>query len=276
MSKISLIATDLDGTLLDSAGKISERNSKTIKEAISSGIGFTLCTGRMFRSALPFAVQLGVKLPIICYNGAMLKRPDGETLWHKPLDLGLAKELLSIFRERGVYVQAYAGDVLYVRNSDVNAYKEYTKMFGVTGEVIGDELFNPQSAPTKLLGITARDEEAEELVPYISERFGDRIYVTRSNSNFVEMMDSSVNKAKGLAKLAEIMNVPMSEVMALGDGENDVDMTSVAGVGVAMSNGAEKIKKAASYVAPTNDENGVSWAIERFALKTQPASSEME
>ncbi|MDR3321319.1 MAG: Cof-type HAD-IIB family hydrolase [Synergistaceae bacterium] len=267
MASVKLIATDLDGTLLDSTGEIPERNFKIIKEAMAGGVAFTVCTGRMFRSAMRFAEQLGVKLPLICYNGAMLKRLDGEVIWHKPLDLGIAKELLSVFRERGVHVQSYVDDVVYVRSGGAEAYNEYSRTFGVTGEAVGDDLYNPQSPPTKLLGITGTDKEAESLVPFLSGKFGDEIYVTRSNSNFVEVMNKDVNKAKGLAKLAGIMGIQMCDVMAVGDGENDVEMVAMAGFGIAMDNGAEKIKKAAFRVAPTNDENGVSWAVERFALR---------
>jgi Cof subfamily protein (haloacid dehalogenase superfamily) len=196
----------------------------------------------------------------------MLRHPKGEILWHKHLELEMAKKLLRLFREMGVYVQSYVGDELFIRDSGREEYLEYRRLFGVTGKVAGDDLYHPDTAPTKLLVITGTAGEAQAIADDLRGRFGAELYVTRSNCNFVETMNPEANKAKGLAKLAEIIGVKMEEVLAIGDGENDVEMVACAGIGVAVGNGAKKIRDAADYVAPTNDENGVSWAVERFVL----------
>jgi Cof subfamily protein (haloacid dehalogenase superfamily) len=266
MTSVKLIASDLDGTLLDSAGKMPERNFSAIREAMSRGVAVTVSTGRMFRSAMRFAEPLGIKIPLICYNGAMLRHPNGEILWHKHLELEMAKKLLKLFRELGVYVQSYVDDELLIRDPNKEEYLEYRRLFGVTGKVVGDGLYHPDAAPTKLLAITGTAGEAQDIASDLRERFGAELYVTRSNCNFVEAMNPEANKAKGLAKLAEIIGVNMEEVLAIGDGENDVEMVTCAGIGVAVSNGAKKIRDAADYVAPSNDENGVSWAVNRFVL----------
>jgi Cof subfamily protein (haloacid dehalogenase superfamily) len=265
MPHVKLIATDLDGTLLDSTGKIPERNLRTLKEAIARGVATTICTGRMFGSARRFAEQIGIKIPVICYNGAMLRQPDGELIWHLTLDLELARKLLALCLERRVHIQSYVDDELFVRDGDAEVFQDYKKHFGVTGRIIGDDIFNPPTNPTKLLAMTDDEETALSLMNELREKFSRDIYITRSNVNFVEMMNPNVNKANGLQKLAEKIGVDMADVLAIGDGENDVEMVKLAGVGVAMGNGAEKIKSAANYIAPTNDENGVTWAVERFA-----------
>jgi Cof subfamily protein (haloacid dehalogenase superfamily) len=266
MSQVKLIATDLDGTLLDSTGKIPERNIEVIREAIARGVAMTICTGRMFSSARRFAEQLAIKKPLICYNGAMARGIGEDPLWHLTLALPIAKKLLSVCRERGVHVQSYMDDDVYVSDANDPAFKEYSAHFGVTGRVIGNALYSPTTSPTKLLAMTEKAEDAAALALDLQRQFGDEIYITRSNMNFVEMMNPNVNKAAGLAKLAGIMGFTMDEVLAIGDGENDVEMVGSAGVGVAMGNGAPKIRGAAKHVAPTNDENGVSWAVERFVL----------
>jgi Cof subfamily protein (haloacid dehalogenase superfamily) len=267
MSHVKLIATDLDGTLLDSTGKIPERNLGTLKKAIAGGIATTICTGRMFSSARRFAEQIGIRIPLICYNGAMLRRPDGETIWHLPLDMEMARKLLTICLTRRVHVQSYVEDELYVRDADADVFQDYIKHFGVTGKIVGDDIFNPPTNPTKLLAMTEDAEDALGMMKELKESFGDALYVTRSNANFVEMMNPKANKANALRKLAEEIGVTMGDVLAIGDGENDVEMVASAGIGVAMGNGAERIKSAANHVAPTNDDDGVSWAIERFALE---------
>jgi Cof subfamily protein (haloacid dehalogenase superfamily) len=266
MLPIKLIATDLDGTLLDDAGMIPPRNKDALTEAIDRGVAVTLSTGRMFSSAMRFAAQIGVTIPMICYNGAMLRRPDGEILLHQPLDMDVARRLLATFRERNMYVQSYVDDVLYVRSAQSSEYEKYVRYFGVTGRPIGEELYDPRTAPTKLLAMTSGAQESRQLMAYIRETFGTNIYVTSSNVDMVEMMNPDVNKANSLRTLADSLGINMEQVMALGDGENDVDMIRAAGVGIAMGNGRESAKAAATEVAPTNDECGLAWAVEKYAL----------
>lgn len=269
MAGIKLIATDLDGTLLDSSGKIPEANKAALRAAAARGVHVTISTGRMFGSALRFATQLGTTIPLICYNGAMVRYPGGELLSHTPLDLGLAKRLLAIFRERKLYVQSYIDDVLYIRDDHDEEFREYLRHFGISGRPIGEELYNPMTAPTKLLAMTETAEESEQLMFELRERFGAEVYITRSNSDFVEMMAPSVNKSKSLAGVANNLGVGMDEVLAIGDGENDVEMVANAGLGIAMGNGGSKIRAAVRHIAPKNDENGVAWAVEKFVLHAQ-------
>ncbi len=266
MPRIKLIATDLDGTLLDSAGKISERNKAALLAAKERGVYVTICTGRMFSSTKRFAAQLGIEIPVICYNGAMVRKPDGEMLSHLPLEMGLARRLLAIFKERDVYVQSYVDDVLYVRDEDEEEFQMYMRHFGVTGHAIGSELYTPAVAPTKLLAVGDTVDGAETMMYELQEKFGAEVYVTRSNADFVEMMDPRAGKGRALATLAESLGVSMDEVLAIGDGENDAEMIESAGFGLAMANGRRRPKSVAKEIAPSNDEDGVAWAVEKYVL----------
>jgi Cof subfamily protein (haloacid dehalogenase superfamily) len=261
---IKLIASDLDGTLLDSTGKLPDRNIRAVKSAAAKGVVFAICTGRMYGSATRFAKQLGEKMPIICYNGAMLRGADGSELQHIRLGLGVARELLAIFKERRAYVQMYLDDKLYIKTTDADEFQMYMKHFGASGTAIGDELYSPVSEPTKLLVMAKGENEAKSLMRELQDRFGEKVYVTRSNRDFVEMMNPAVNKWNALLKLAEHMGFAPEEIMAMGDGDNDVEMVANAGIGIAMGNGGERIKNAAKHIAPTNDDGGAAWAIENL------------
>lgn len=266
MASIKLIATDLDGTLLDSTGKITEANKSALREAQNRGIMVTICTGRMFSSARRFAAQLNIDLPLICYNGAMVRSPEGKTLSHLPLELGAAKRLLAIFRERDIYVQSYIDDMLFVRDADEQEFQMYVRHFGVTGAPIGDAVFEPKVAPTKLLTVNESVDAAEALMYELQRMFGEEVYVTRSNADFVEVMNPRAGKARALATLAADLGIPMDSVMAIGDGENDAEMIAEAGVGIAVANARERPKEGARDVAPSNDDDGVAWAVGRYAL----------
>ncbi|MDL2263257.1 Cof-type HAD-IIB family hydrolase [Synergistaceae bacterium OttesenSCG-928-I11] len=265
--KIRLIATDLDGTLLDGTGNIPPRNRDALVRAMARGVIVTIATGRMFHSANRFAAEIGVKVPLICYNGAMVRYPDGRTLYHHRLDMSIARRALAIFRERRIYVQSYIEDVLYIRDAGDEEFVAYLKHFGIEGRAIGDDLYAPSVAPTKLLAMTDDIEASHALMREFQDLFGPDLYVTSSNANFVELMNPVVNKARSLTALAGDLGVPMENVMTLGDGENDVEMLRAAGTGVAMANGRQSAKDAADAVAPTGDECGVAWAVEKYALK---------
>jgi Cof subfamily protein (haloacid dehalogenase superfamily) len=253
--------------MLDSSGRIPERNLRAVREAMSMGVTVTISTGRMYRSAEAFAKQLGIgNTPIICYNGSMIRDADGNTPTHLKLEIGVAREMLAIFRDRGIYVQSYVDDGLYVRDMDDGDYLDYAKNFGVAGIAIGDALFAPDRRPTKLLAKTNGLDASRDLIREFSEKFGGRIYITSSNEDFVEMMNPEASKGKCLAKLAKLLGISMENVMALGDGDNDSEMLEASGIGIAMSNARDEAKATADDIAPSNDDCGAAWAIEKYVL----------
>jgi Cof subfamily protein (haloacid dehalogenase superfamily) len=265
--QIRLFATDLDGTLLDDSGNIPDRNREALSKIIERGVRVAICTGRMYKSAMAFASQLGLRnTPVVCYNGSMVRDTEGNTSLHIRLDMDVALKLLAIFKERGVYVQAYIEDELYVKNATASEFQNYTKYFGVAGRPIGDALYSPQTAPTKLLAITSGIDASHALIGEFSELFGGSLYVTTSNEDFVEMMNPAAGKGPCLKKVAETLGIPMENVMATGDGENDAEMIRLAGVGIAVANARQKAKDAATCIAPSNEECGVAWAIEKYIL----------
>ena len=253
--------------MLDSSGRLPGRNLRAVAEAMRAGVAVTISTGRMYSSAAAFARKLGLGgTPIICYNGAMISGENGDTPFHLRLDIDVAREMLAVFRERGIYVQSYIDDKLYIKDDSDKNFLDYRKHFGIMGTAIGDSIFEPLTSPTKLLVKTNGFEASRALMKEFSERFAGRAYVTSSNEDFVEMMNPGADKGKCLRKLADILGVPMENVMALGDGDNDVEMIEIAGLGIAVANAREETKSSADDIAPSNDECGVAWAIEKYVL----------
>lgn len=264
--KIRLVATDLDGTFLDSEGRAPERSIAAARRARAAGVSFAIATGRMFASAKIFAELVGADAPVLCYNGAMLRRLGGETLYHRPLELPPARACLELMRERGIYVQSYVGDELLVHSASAREYEFYLAHYGVIGRAVGDDLYAPATAPTKLLAMTSGIDETHDLINAIKSRVGGDVYTTSSDPIFVEIMHPAVSKSGALRALADGMGIDMDEVLAIGDGENDADMLRESGIGVAMGNARALAKEAADFIAPTNDKCGAAWAIERFVL----------
>jgi Cof subfamily protein (haloacid dehalogenase superfamily) len=262
---IKLIAIDMDDTLLDGEQRITPLTEKAIRRAIDAGVGVTIATGRMFQSALPFALELGISLPLITYNGALIRQGEsGETLFHRPIGTELAQGVADLFRQRGWYLQKYVDDRLYVAELDENArfYADYARVEAVP---LGNEFFQMTEAPTKMLSMGEPDE-LHEIRTEVAARYGDRLYLASSKKRYLEMVDARVNKGEALAFLAETLGVGRSEVMAIGDSMNDVDMIQYAGCGVAMGNSNATVRAAADFITATNSDDGVAEAINKFVF----------
>lgn len=263
---IKLVAIDLDDTLLDHSRTISPRAKAAIAAAVAQGVTVTVATGRMFPSALPYAEQLGLDVPLITYNGALVRCGlSGETLLHRPLDAATARELLALFRERGWYIQVYLDDVLYVRERDANA-RYYETIAGVAAVPVGDRLWTLAGTPTKLLAM-ADPARIPAIDAAVKAACGDRVYTAASKANYLEMTHPDANKGAALAFLAGRLGIDRAEVMAIGDSVNDLDMIAYAGLGVAMGNASPRVKEAANAVTAANDADGVAAAIEEYVLK---------
>ena len=262
---IKLIAIDLDDTLLDNRQQLSPRTLAVLQQAMRNGVAVTIATGRMFQSALPFATELGIKLPLITYNGALIRQGDnGETIFHRPIETELAQELADLFRRRNWYLQKYVDDRLYVAELDKNAqfYADYAKVEAIP---LGDSFFYMNEAPTKMLSM-GEPAELAAISTELDSRFGGRLYLASSKKRYLEMVDARVNKGQALDFLAGRLGILQHEVMAIGDSMNDLDMIQYAGIGVAMGNANPTVRAAADFVTLGNSEDGVAAAVEKFAL----------
>lgn len=260
---IRLVALDLDDTLLDEQQQLSERTISALGRAMNAGVAVTIATGRMYCSTVPFARQLGIALPLITYNGALIRQMSSEqTLFHRPIELSLAVELADLFRQRGWYLQKYVGDRLYVleMNEDARYYAEYAKVEAIPQ---GEDFYRLTEAPTKMLSMGSAAELAT-IAAEVNRRYAGRLFVAASKQRYLELVDVQVNKGRALEFLAGSLGIRRQEVMAIGDSMNDIEMLQYAGVGVAMGNANPTVKAAADFVTCSNAEDGVAVAIERF------------
>ncbi len=265
---IKLVALDLDHTLLGEDRLISGRNKAAIAEALELGIKVVLCTGRMFRASERFARELNLSGPLICYNGALAKElASGETLFHQPLALELAKQLLRFAQDERLHVNFYYQDRLYFERWTEEA-KFYTSQSQVPGEAVGDLLAFLPGPPTKLLFVMEPDR-VQSMWRSLREEFAGKLNVTVSESRYLEFLAPRVNKGRALAALGERLGIEAAEVMAIGDSFNDLELIRAAGLGVAMANAPQAVKAEADFVTQSNGEDGVAGAIEKFILKEE-------
>jgi Cof subfamily protein (haloacid dehalogenase superfamily) len=263
-----LIALDLDGTVIDHDLVIHPDVRETIAAVQARGIHVTLATGRMFGAAMPFARELGIRAPIICYQGALVRHPlTGATLHHAAMPADLAAEAVSELLDADIFVIAYVNDVHHIaaRRPELEPYLAFHPE--ETEIVITPDLDRlvARVPPTKLLFVADPPVVERELARLIA-RFGDTLAIVRSHAIFGELTAPHVSKGHALATLAQSLGTPREAVMAIGDQENDLSMITWAGLGLAMGNAPPAVRARAHAVLPTVSEAGVAHALRRYVL----------
>lgn len=264
---IKLVALDLDDTLLDSGLRISADCIAVIKEARRQGTMITLSTGRMYQSALPYARQLEIDVPLVTYQGAWVKNTlTEEVLYYKPVPGDLARQVMSYFKRFGVHYHSYYNDELCMETMSEEGFY-YSRLAGVKTNLVPDliaELDNNEAM--KIMAITDNQKVLLEMEEELKSCFGRNLHITRSKPYFLEVMSREANKAKALQVVADHYGIDRKQVMAVGDSYNDIEMIEWAGLGVAMANALGSVKDAADFVTSSNEEEGVAEAIRRFVL----------
>jgi Cof subfamily protein (haloacid dehalogenase superfamily) len=247
----ALIAADLDGTLVDRAIAWAPGLPDALAEARAAGVATVVCTGRMFRSVRKVAARLGISDgPVICYQGALVADlGTGRWYRHTPMDGAAAAEVVRHVRRLGRQLNAYIDDRLYVEETTpwARRYAEHVEVDIQDVPDLEDEVL--RRPPTKLVLVTSADD-VELILPGLQERWAGRLYVVRSQAEYIEFTDISVSKSGALAWLCDHLGVARERVAALGDGMNDVDMLQWAGLGVAVAESATPVQDAADVVTP--------------------------
>ena len=264
---IQLIALDLDDTLLTPDLRISIKNREALLEAAKKGVNVVLATGRMYRSALVYAKELGIDdLIILGYNGALVRAfRDGKDWDSSPVPLEVARRVMTRLMDHGIVMNVYYDDCLFQR-VETQEGREYARISGVEPIVVNRDLreFLP-GPPHKILGMT-KPEVLDRIQPELEEEFNGEVYFTRSKPGYLEVLQLGLSKGAALERLVTKLGLGRDQVMAIGDALNDVEMLEWAGIGVAVANAHPKALSVADVVAPDHREDGVAWAIKRYVL----------
>lgn len=263
---VKLFVTDLDGTLLPSGKDVPYENIEAVQQAVRAGVIVTIATGRMYRAALPVAEVLGVDVPIITYNGALIKSAQGKVYHTSYLKPEVIEQVVDFCREQGWYLQSYSRDNLLVPVHDEHA-RHYEQEQKVTAHVVGwDGLLEQTQEVCKLLTISEDGEETKHRLAILNERFGTEIVAMQSNARYGEIVNPGVSKAEGLRRLAEKLGIAIEDTMAIGDSYNDLPMLKAAGHSVAMGNAVPEVKSVCDYETGCCEDFGFAQAIHELVL----------
>ncbi len=253
---VRLIATDLDGTFLDSNRQVSDVNRAAVQECLEAGIIFCLASGRGISTMEPIAANINLAGPIVSSNGAYVTGLQGEDVHHFSVPLEARTLIVDYAEQNNIHLNCY--ERRNISFSQRGAFADmYVQRTGCNPVIL--DLGDIRTIePTKLLYI----DHPQNIVRYRAEiepllaPYG--ISVVISEPDYVEFLPPGINKGVGLQKLCQHLNIDQSEVAAIGDWWNDIEMVAWAGVSAAVANAAPEVKAVAKYHVPSNDQNGAA------------------
>lgn len=261
-----LIALDLDGTLLNSGLQLSDRNAAALAEAMARGVEVVIATSRWYGLAMRTAEGLGITTPLICSNGALVRRPDRRAdLLHLPLDDVLAREVTAMGDENRWEMFTTIGDATYMKGRPGVATDQLPGGLRAA-ERQSDHIGEGPAICVLVFGQPAVDA--------IEARYGSggdgraRFSFNRPEKlpAYVVLTHPEAEKGRALDLVCRELGVAPTEAVAMGDSESDLGMLRHAGLGIAMHNSPDIVKRAAIHIAPSNDDDGVAWAVRKFVI----------
>lgn len=259
---VRLIATDLDGTLFGPDLEVSKRVHVAFGRALSAGFRVVIATGRMFKSALPYAKQLELVDPVISYQGAWVRDPVSlETLWHNLLPRALTERAVGLIQASGLHLNLYTDDTLLVELITPEC-EWYCSQARVRPEIVAS--FGPHLGEVTKLVAIASAEVLNGCQAEFEKALGGDCYVIRSTPRYLEFAAQGTSKAVALAEVARRLGIGRDEVLAFGDADNDADMLAWAGTGISVGShaSAKALESADRHVEPVGD--GVAQIIEEL------------
>ena len=266
-----LLVLDIDGTLLDKNGVISAEDRNALARVGDLGLPVSLSTGRVAQACLEIISQLSLDSYHMFADGALVSNPNsGKEIYIQPIDKMVVKQAIEFAHLNGINLGFYSADHYFVERetwaSDIRRDFYHTPPTIVN---IG-KLWQKERIIKGALTVRSLQEKAK--VEGFSLQFKDSLSFSWTKTpaypdvDFINVLAPAVSKGKALEALASFLGIPLTEVMAVGDGTNDISLLSSAGLGIAMDDAPDELKAVANYITLDVDHNGLAAAINKFLL----------
>ncbi|KQL51469.1 hydrolase Cof [Heyndrickxia shackletonii] len=285
---MKLIAIDLDGTLLSEDGTISSTNAEAIRDVQKQGDIITICSGRSLHDTQAILENAGIDCPVITGNGAIAYHGN-EIIRKLIIPDNVILELIPFLESEGFYFELYTNQGIHLLTKgkeqldeeirsllekDANfpfewANKERDIQFQQFGlHYINDykDINIPELEVYKIFVLSFNREKLVQLENNLRNR--QDISLTSSGSTKLEIAHAEVSKGNALTYMANFLNIPLKDTVAIGDNLNDISMFKVAGMSIAMGNAVEEAKKISTYTTKKFNEDGVAYALRNYVMET--------
>ncbi len=267
---IRLVALDLDQTLIGRSLTLSPRVKAAVAAALARGVAVTIVTGRGPSPTDQFAAELKLTEPLICFQGGLVYDYRARrVLYERRLDPAVIPVVVRLAETHGWNLQFETPSMIYLPRESNHPEELLALMRVAPWQRVNDLVTDMAETPHKFILAVHDPAERDALVDELRTRLGEAgvtLTVVASHPILIEGLPPGLNKAVGLAWLAERLGVPREAVLAVGDNDNDAPMLAWAGVGVAMGEASPAALAAADWVAPSVDDDGAAVAIEKFVL----------
>lgn len=268
---IKLIAIDIDGTLLNSDRKLTKTVKESLKKASQKGVKVVLCTGRPTSGVNHLLEQLnliGETQYVITYNGSLVQTTDGIQIIKQ---YGLSTDDIDAVRNMAeqldVSYHFTDKEAIYTTNKNIGKYTVHeAELVGMPLRYRTQEDIKKEKQTALKAMFVDEPDKLDEVIKRLPLEFSKRFFTIKSAPYYLEVLHKDANKGNALRALAKHLGIKMSEVMAIGDNYNDMDMIIVAGYSVAMGNAVPTLKSAAKYITESNDRDGVAKIVNLLVL----------
>ena len=270
---IRLIATDIDGTLLTPEHELSPRVEQALRGAIAQGIHLVLATGKSRAAGLSIIEKLGIPSHGIFLQGLTLYDEAGKLVHEQTLDPDLVRRVVTIAEDRGFGIIAYSANRILVRRRAPDTDAVLIPFHEPAPEVVGPLQNLAGVLPLNKLLFVGEGAAISALRWQLGHLIGSAGRLMQAGwPNMLELLPPGASKGAMLGRLLDDLSLKPSEVMAIGDAENDLEMVQMAGIGVAMGNATQHLKDVADFVTASNDQDGVAVALEKYIPGLAPAT----
>src|SRR5437867_5399517 len=269
-SPIALVISDIDGTLITSNHEVTEATKAAAAKLYERGIELSLASSRPPRSIVPLADALKLSGPFAAFNGALVVKRNGEVLACGVISPATVTRVKAIADHFGIAVWLYDDADWWAPWRDAFVDREdHTSGFGPRIDGYAERI----TRDANKLTVVGKPELVAQAEQQVLRDLGDQVSASKSKPRFLDVTSYGIHKGTVVVRLAELLKIPTERVAVIGDGPNDVDMFKQAGVSIAMGQGVDEVKEAASYLTTSNDDEGWARGIEQYVLGTYQSAA---
>jgi Cof subfamily protein (haloacid dehalogenase superfamily) len=265
VSRISLVVSDVDGTLVTTDKVLTPRTREAVSRLHAAGIGFSIVSSRPPFGLRMLIEPLCLQLPMGAFNGGALVTPDLTVLEQRLLEPRAALEAMAIFRSSSVDIWVFTADRWLASNSSGARVAREIRTIQVQPTIV-ERLEDHVEAVGKLVGVSDDYARLSACDPEVRRALGSRASVARSQLYYLDVTPAGADKGVVVAELARRLQLPPAEIATIGDMENDIPMFRQSGFSIAMGNADPEVRRGASSVTLSNDEEGFAYAVEHLIL----------
>jgi Cof subfamily protein (haloacid dehalogenase superfamily) len=266
-----LVFCDLDGTIITYDRVLRPAVREAMQDVVNADHKYiTISSGRGFQLLKPFLPLVVINAPLVCCNGGLIVEPASRRiLYVRPMPLALARDVVRWCQREAIEAWVYQDDLDTMLEYRPDEPGAVLRRDGVISARVTNALDAMTSPPHKLIVLPGSVEKVPAVLARLQSYVGGRARVLASSPQVIEVILPEVSKANAMSWVADYLGVRHTETLAIGDGDNDVEMLEWAACGIAMGNATQKAKAAANWIAPSVEEDGAAVALRRFVLQQE-------